>query len=97
MEDIEKQTRTPEKMIEIIKTYFHDTHFILNFKQWKSDCLERKYAAFFTYEKKLVDYKFSLQTMLKNFITSITKYFLLDVHFWLVSPSVCVFYKTLLY
>ena len=31
--------------------------------------------------------------MLKNFITQITKYFLLDVHFWLVSPSVCVFIK----
>ena len=54
MEVLEKQTRTPEKMIEIIKIEFHDTHFILNFKQWKSDSLERKYAVFFTYEKNLL-------------------------------------------
>ena len=52
MEVLEKQTRTPEKMIEIIKIEFHDTHFILNFKQWKSDCLERKYAVFFLHTKK---------------------------------------------
>ena len=82
------------KMIEIIKIEFHDTHFILNFKQWKSDCLERKYAAFFTYEKKLVDYKFSLQTMLKNFITSISKVFSIRCSF-LTCVALCMyFYKS---